>query len=103
MAATVCSFGMETGNGRPLCNPTCFRKSRMASVVDIPISEKMLSADFFSVGSDSLISAALFHRSTNNSAHTNPADWICSRKLEYFNTSAAARSFSAAASGMSKR
>jgi hypothetical protein len=43
------------------------------------------------------------YRSTNNSAHTNPADRICSRKLEYFTASLAARSFSAAANGISNR
>lgn len=44
MAATVSSLGIETGKGRPRCNSTCFRKSRIASVAEMPISEKMRSA-----------------------------------------------------------
>ena len=34
---TVLAFGIETAKGRPRCNSTCTRNSRIASVVVIPI------------------------------------------------------------------
>ena len=41
--------GIETWNGSPLCNSTCFRNSRIASVVVMPRFTKIRSADFLRI------------------------------------------------------
>ena len=38
------SLGIVTGNGTPLCNTTCFKNSRIASVVERPILENTRAA-----------------------------------------------------------
>src|SRR5216684_3372591 len=51
IAASVSSLGIETGKGKPRCSSTCFKNSRIASVVEMPRSTKIRSADFLSLGS----------------------------------------------------